>query len=182
MGVIFKTREQKYEATVRHIADKKKIYLGQYRLESDAAFAYDAAVKILNENGAKTNFTRKDEYKQARSREMVASGLNIDDVGSFDAISAKVKNFVAKLRPKASTLCRMGSNSAGAETDEISISSDAKNEAILLAAAQGLCKKRVTNTNVEYSSRSAPTTERALPLSVCQEDESANMTKVGIGE
>ncbi|KAL7520627.1 hypothetical protein ACHAWX_005345 [Stephanocyclus meneghinianus] len=182
MGVAFKIRELKYEAYVNHNAEKKKIYLGQYRLESDAAFAYDEAVKTLKENGAKTNFTTKDQYEQARSRELDASGLNIADAGSIDDISAKLKRFLDKLKPKVSTLRRMGSNSAGTETDEISMSSDAKNEAILLAAAQKLRKKRVTNTNVECSSKSATTNEHALPLTECQTNESATMTKAVIGE
>ncbi|KAL3783792.1 hypothetical protein HJC23_000381 [Cyclotella cryptica] len=174
MGVTFKNREQKYEVTISHNTKKKKIYLGQYRLESDAALAYDEAVKILKGNGEKTNFKSKDEYEQSRSKEVADCGVISDHVGSFEDISARVKGFVAKFRPKNSPLPTIGSNSTA---DEISNSSDAENEAILLAAAKGLRRKSVTNANVEFSSNIATTRD---PLSVCQKDKFGNITNRGI--
>ena len=74
--------------------------IGTYILKSDAAYAYDYAMKVLGvENGthSQLNFATNDEYLQAREielKERVELSVDLDDVLSF--VVTKVNDIATK--------------------------------------------------------------------------------------
>lgn len=84
-----KLQDSKYRV---YIFDKKKEHnLGRYMLESDAAYAYDEAAKLVKGSSWKRNFESKDVYIEARANEIKVRGIRESDTDSCDAIDLRIK-------------------------------------------------------------------------------------------
>ena len=74
--------------------DSKSFRMGSYKLETDAAFAYDIAAKQIRGSKAKTNFASLNDYEKAKKSELAKSGLSNDDAMSSAAIDVKVNEIL----------------------------------------------------------------------------------------
>eukprot|EP00956_Cyclotella_meneghiniana_P044716 scaffold331945_cov63-Cyclotella_meneghiniana.AAC.1 len=78
----------KYKAQVD--VSRQQFHLGCYHLESDAGWAYDKALGIIND-GRKSNFKSEKKYKEARDieikeRDLAERGIDIDDTTKIQII------------------------------------------------------------------------------------------------
>ena len=77
---------------MRH--EGKQQSLGNYKLESDAALAWDEAAKILRGPNAKTNYASLNDYEKAKKSELAKTGLSNEDAMSSSAIKTKAAEMV----------------------------------------------------------------------------------------
>lgn len=69
--------------------------MGAYLLASDAALAYDEAIKCIKGPDADTNFDTDQEYMESRAKESASAGLDTDLNETRAYISAKVDAFIS---------------------------------------------------------------------------------------
>ena len=86
-------------------------HLGNYKLASDAALAYDNAQKLRKCPNLKTNFSKEQQHKNLRALESRRTGLNVD-FASVQAYMASRLDFVAT-NIRASAEKDSGLNSGG---------------------------------------------------------------------
>ena len=78
--------------------------LGDYKLQADAALAFDEAVKQLKGPTAKTNFTSFEAYEKAKKEELKETGLSGDAAAKSSAsIISKISDILSKHRPNTTT-------------------------------------------------------------------------------
>jgi len=75
--------------------DGTTVNLGRYKLQADAALAFDEAVKQLKGPTAKTNFSSLEDYEKAKKQELKETGLGSDALSSASIIS-KISDIVSK--------------------------------------------------------------------------------------
>ena len=92
VGVYFFKRDKTWKSSIRR--NNKAIHLGYYKLQSDAALAYDKALIQLQGSDAGTNFTGLNDYEKAKKSELAKSGLSNDNAMSSEAIGAKVNEIL----------------------------------------------------------------------------------------
>jgi len=80
----------RYRASISYHA--KSFDIGRYRLQADAARAYDLAAEKLGRDHR--NFNSVDEYRAVREKEMTESGIQID----FDKVDSAMRKKVAQLK------------------------------------------------------------------------------------
>ena len=70
--------------------------MGNYDLASDAALAYDEAIKCIEGPDADTNFDTDQEYQIFRAKELKVTGLDVDLDKTRAYISTKLDDFITK--------------------------------------------------------------------------------------
>jgi hypothetical protein len=97
-GVTFHKRTGKYMAQL--YVNSKKYHLGQYILQSDAAYAYDLGAHELNGPGQTRaqNFAKVDDYARAREEELEFTGFGSNKVGSVDDAKKKIMKRILELQ------------------------------------------------------------------------------------
>lgn len=78
-----------------YVNNNKRVHLGSYLAEADAAYARDEAVKLLN-LGTATNFASLQSYKDAKLQEIQTRGLAIDSTMTSSEIKSKVNKCIYK--------------------------------------------------------------------------------------
>ena len=81
-----------YRARILH--DDKEHNLGTFELQTDAALAYDKAVRSLKGSEWETNFTTEQDYQTLRAFELNVVDLDMDMEDSSPEISSKVEEVV----------------------------------------------------------------------------------------
>ncbi|KAL7554383.1 hypothetical protein ACHAWF_017828 [Thalassiosira exigua] len=93
VGVTFSKLTNKFESYA--FAGKKKVHLGQYYLESDAAFARDEAMRLLG-RATETNFSSLEDYEESQTKELEKTRLGTACSMSSTRILSKVKEHLSK--------------------------------------------------------------------------------------
>lgn len=96
-------------------------YLGSYSLETDAALAYDAAIRARRNarHYGKVNFTTKDSYLKERAAELktfsndVSEAQNLDQMKILAYISSNVSNKIVPLDEEEEELASFGQKKSG---------------------------------------------------------------------
>jgi len=88
VGVSYRKEKKKWVSQIKHL--QEKIYLGDFKLQTDAALAFDEAVKQLRGLDAETNFSSLEAYENAKKQELKETGLGSDAAKSSAAIISKV--------------------------------------------------------------------------------------------
>lgn len=101
LGVTYMGRNGRCRAQIRH---KKRHYLGQYQLATDAAYAYDRVAFILKGPSWTVNFASRQEYENARANELERIQIELKE--SLSAIEAKVQAAVSEARKFVSSVLR----------------------------------------------------------------------------
>ncbi len=74
-----KERNKQYAAKIGYGASKTHyLYLGYYKLITDAAFAYDKALGLVRGLYRKANFATEKEYLELRAFELRRTGFDVD--------------------------------------------------------------------------------------------------------
>ena len=91
-GVYMKRFKHEDDVFVSQFCDYR---LGSYYLETDAALVYDSAIRArgLEEHYNKINFDTKEEYLQARKKEMKVQSLEVD----LEEALVFMKDMIAKV-------------------------------------------------------------------------------------
>jgi hypothetical protein len=90
--------QTKYQVKISH--DKKTLNIGFYQLESDAAYAYDEAAKLLKGQSWKRNFKAKDDHTEAREIEIKQRGIDSDKVEIYECVCQRIKQRMEKIKAK----------------------------------------------------------------------------------
>ena len=77
---------------------KRKWFTGAFDLITDAAFAYDTVLVSLHPPETRLHFATKQHFLTARAEEMKDKGLEVDDVGTFEALQSQISTFVQNNR------------------------------------------------------------------------------------
>jgi hypothetical protein len=94
-GVSKSTGQTKYQAQIFH--NKKQLNIGCYQLESDAAYAYDEAAKLLKGPSWKRNFKTKEDHTEAREIEIKQRGIDSDKVEIYECVFQQIKQHLNKM-------------------------------------------------------------------------------------
>ena len=94
-GVTKSTCGWKYVTQIFH--NQKNFRFGPYLLESDAAFVYDEAARLVKGPSWKVNFQSNIDYTNTRAREMMQRSIDVDEVESLAAVKTKVHERIKKL-------------------------------------------------------------------------------------
>ena len=70
--------------------------LGTYKLESDAALVSDLGNQALK--GIQHNFSSENDYRAARTHEMLKTRLSLDAVGDVESLKEKAAAKIARIR------------------------------------------------------------------------------------
>ena len=117
IGATYNKNLQKYQSKT-YIQGKYYI-LGSYKLQTDAAFAYDTAVNSFQlDRKRKVNFDSLDDYKQKRARELESSGILTAD--SIAAVATKIQNRLDIVIAKVANAQRIDTDSGSDDTGETS--------------------------------------------------------------
>jgi hypothetical protein len=92
-GVSFNKKESKY---LSYITLDKMRALGSYKLESDAALVSDLVYAEFK--GRRNNFESVETYSEARTVELLKTGLSVGDVGTVESIREKAAAKIVKIR------------------------------------------------------------------------------------
>jgi len=170
-GVCCAKARNSYQSNIR--IHGKRCYAGSYRLETDAAFAYDQVALYFahdwNDKSSlqsKINFNSLEEYGYARAQELEESGLS-DSSFDPDTLTSKVRSlihaFIKKNEPafngdnkhNNSIASSTGVPAADNVNDNSPISSVDKEEEVLLATASRLHEESTKNHKDESKMSSA---------------------------
>jgi NACalpha-BTF3-like transcription factor len=100
-GVSKSTGQTNYQVKISH--NKKQLNIGFYQLESDAAYAYDEAAKLLKGPSWKRNFKANDDYIEAREIEIKQMGVDSDEIEDFDTVCQRIKQRLKKMTKECDT-------------------------------------------------------------------------------
>ena len=100
IGVSYENRKSPWKAQTKFKGITA--HLGQFALKTNAAMAYDEALKLLKGPNTTTNFANLEEYERAKKKELAETGLSNDVSMSSVAIAAKVSDIVRKNWPEDS--------------------------------------------------------------------------------
>ena len=100
VGVSYHKHGRRWQAGIGH--NNKQTNLGHYKLETDAAHAYDEASKQIRGSNARVNFSTMEEYNSAKKSELKRMGLSNDDAVTHASILSKVSEVVSKILTKKS--------------------------------------------------------------------------------
>ena len=92
-GVVLDKKSNRYRVRV-----KRKWFTGAFDLITDAAFAYDTVLVSLHPSEARLHFATKQHFLTARVEEMKDKGLEVADVGTFEALQSQISTFVLNNR------------------------------------------------------------------------------------
>jgi len=101
VGVSYHKSKKKWVSQITH--NNGTIKLGYFKLQADAAFAFDEAVKQLRGSTAKTNFSSLKDYEKAKKQEFKETGLGDVAAMSSASIISKISDIVSKHRPNTTT-------------------------------------------------------------------------------
>jgi len=101
VGVSYHKSKKKWVSQITH--NNGTIKLGYFKLQADAAFAFDEAVKQLRGSTAKTNFSSLEDYEIAKKQEFKETGLSSAAAKSSAAIISKISDIVSKHRLNSTT-------------------------------------------------------------------------------
>ena len=107
VGVSYHKTKKKW---VSQIAHNGTIKLGYFKLQADAAFAFDEAVKQLRGSTAKTNFSSLEDYEKAKKQELIETGLGSDAAKSSASIISKISDIVSRNRPNTTITAQSSAN------------------------------------------------------------------------
>jgi hypothetical protein len=105
-GVCKPTGQSKYLTQIRH--NKKVHNIGYYQLESDAAYAYDEAVKLFKGPSRKLNFNTTEDHIEAREFEVKQMGVDSDEIEDFDTVRQRIKQRLKKMTKESATATPKG--------------------------------------------------------------------------
>lgn len=98
VGVTYNKTHAKYQACITHY--RKQHYLGRYKLAVDAALAYDESARLLKGASWKVNFATRQDYEEAKRRELESHGANggraIDLEKSMATVVSKIEEIASK--------------------------------------------------------------------------------------
>ena len=95
---------------------------GTYKLASDAALAYDKAMRLLKgQDYANANFANWQEYQNARVTELQRTGLEVDSGKVETYMTSKMNQVASKARE---SLSNSSSPASDSEEEEMISSSD----------------------------------------------------------
>jgi hypothetical protein len=100
-GVSKPTGQTNFQAQIFH--NKKSCKIGSHQLESDAAYAYDEAAKLLKGPSWKLNFKTNDDYIEAREFEIKQMGVDSDGIEDFDTVCQRIKQRLKKMTKECDT-------------------------------------------------------------------------------
>lgn len=99
VGVTYNKTHAKYQSCITHY--RKQHYLGRYKLAVDAALAYDESARLLKGSSWKVNFQSRQDYEEAKFRELESVGKMgecvIDVAGSLAAVALKVEEIASNV-------------------------------------------------------------------------------------
>jgi len=95
-GAYYIKANKRYRSLLQY-KDKQK-YVGEYILQVDAAHARDEGCRALSMSGGRNgfNFNALEKYTEARSKEIAARGLSLQDAGSLSEVAAKMQEKIKK--------------------------------------------------------------------------------------
>jgi hypothetical protein len=134
-GVSYNKQSSKYQAYVTVPVDgiiRKKLNLGYYLLQSDAALAHDCGAAKFKVSGRSNNqarnFKTSEEYTTAREQELKKRGIEKEAVGSVKDIEAQINDLILALQqPKQKSSGNRGvSKSTGQTNYQVKISHNKK--------------------------------------------------------
>jgi len=97
-GSIYHSVDEVYEARIKY--QSQYLYLGRYKLSTDAAHAHDKASRLLDgipDN--KINFATSDDYLTMRNMELQQHNINVSLDDTMIKLDSKVKEVVKKVYP-----------------------------------------------------------------------------------
>ena len=97
-GSIYHSVDEVYEARIKY--QSQYLYLGRYKLSTDAAHAHDKASRLLDgipDN--KINFATSDDYLTMRNMELQQHNINVSLDDTMIKLDSKVKEVVKKVNP-----------------------------------------------------------------------------------
>ena len=98
-GVFFNEEKNKYQARIPYGGKERK--LGHYKLASDAALAFDTALRLLGPSKKmKPNFASEKDHKKLRAVESRRIGLTVVFGKVKSSISSKIDGLITKVRAK----------------------------------------------------------------------------------
>jgi len=100
VGVSYHKNSSKWHASISH--NNKQVGLSYYKLETDAAHAYDEASKQLRGLNGRVNFATMEDYNLAKKNELKRPGLSSADAVARAVILSKVSEVVSKMLTKKS--------------------------------------------------------------------------------
>jgi len=100
VGVSYHKNSSKWHASISH--NNKQVGLSYYKLETDAAHAYDEASKQLRGLNGRVNFATMEDYNLAKKNELKRPGLSGADAVARAVILSKVSEVVSKMLTKKS--------------------------------------------------------------------------------
>ncbi|KAL9180597.1 hypothetical protein ACHAXT_011050 [Thalassiosira profunda] len=102
VGFAFNEEKSKYRVKMAHGGKDRNV--GHYKLASDAARAYDEALKLLKECSGGANFISEKDHKDARAFEMRSTGLLVDYEKVRGYMLSKIEGIISKIeRAEAAT-------------------------------------------------------------------------------
>ena len=96
VGVSYHKTNKKWMVVIYDQKSKRQINIGYYKLETNAALAYDKALLQLRGPSAKTNFISEEDYEKAKKIELAETGLSITIAMTPSAIETKVNEVLCK--------------------------------------------------------------------------------------
>lgn len=102
-GANYHKSKDKYESRISY-QGRSSLYIGTFKLASDAALAHDLALKILGGSSLDVNFFTDQEYQSLRALELRMAGLDVNSVDTMAGISTKVNKFISS-KIKAANVC-----------------------------------------------------------------------------
>ena len=96
VGVCYHKTNKKWLVVIYDKKSKRQMNIGYYKLETNAALAYDKALLQLRGPSAKTNFISEEDYEKAKKSELAETGLSITIAMTPSAIETKVNEVLCK--------------------------------------------------------------------------------------
>eukprot|EP00579_Thalassiosira_antarctica_P003270 CAMPEP_0201904980 /NCGR_PEP_ID=MMETSP0902-20130614/56276_1 /ASSEMBLY_ACC=CAM_ASM_000551 /TAXON_ID=420261 /ORGANISM="Thalassiosira antarctica, Strain CCMP982" /LENGTH=1143 /DNA_ID=CAMNT_0048439085 /DNA_START=159 /DNA_END=3590 /DNA_ORIENTATION=+ len=93
VGVSF-NKNRKYISYIRH--DNKRMNLGSYTLETDAALSVDVAARLLKGPHVERNLSTLQDYERAKKRELERTGFPMHSAMTSAAIEVKVAEIISR--------------------------------------------------------------------------------------
>jgi hypothetical protein len=90
------TNEAYLKRFAYYVLLKWALGLGTYKLESDAALVSDLGNQALK--GIQHNFSSENDYRAARTHEMLKTRLSLDAVGDVESLKEKAAAKIARIR------------------------------------------------------------------------------------